>query len=296
MNFVIKERFANIFPLLSDIEFEALEKSILEFGFTDSVKVGSIQGVEEIILLDGHNRNKVKEKHLDNSLVQTSFKVQYLKFESEDHAEAWVRSNQACRRNLNRNQESLNRVRLKRILDSNDQIPIPFPNISENKFARDKELTKWIESIEVKTEDQTFIQSLLETASREEIKSCANKSEDELIDFSQAFKKSEDSVSLKHLLKTLSAKDQGLKEVDIDFCKNYAFGDTSGDSLKSYQLAKKHIHKVEASSKFERVEIWEEIFRNYKENPAIEDQYITCLLYTSPSPRDQRGSRMPSSA
>ena len=24
--------------------------------------------------------------------------------------------------------------------------------------------------------------------------------------------------------------------------------------------------------------------------------YITCLLYTSPSPRDQRGSRMPSSA
>ena len=26
------------------------------------------------------------------------------------------------------------------------------------------------------------------------------------------------------------------------------------------------------------------------------DMYITCLLYTSPSPRDQRGSRMPSSA
>ena len=26
------------------------------------------------------------------------------------------------------------------------------------------------------------------------------------------------------------------------------------------------------------------------------DGYLTCLLYTSPSPRDQRGSRMPSSA
>ena len=26
------------------------------------------------------------------------------------------------------------------------------------------------------------------------------------------------------------------------------------------------------------------------------DEYISCLLYTSPSPRDQRGSRMPSSA
>ena len=30
-----------------------------------------------------------------------------------------------------------------------------------------------------------------------------------------------------------------------------------------------------------------------KESDAL---YITCLLYTSPSPRDQRGSRMPSSA
>ena len=34
------------------------------------------------------------------------------------------------------------------------------------------------------------------------------------------------------------------------------------------------------------------------ENPAAQSRYIhyLCLLYTSPSPRDQRGSRMPSSA
>ena len=31
-------------------------------------------------------------------------------------------------------------------------------------------------------------------------------------------------------------------------------------------------------------------------NGATELRYIICLLYTSPSPRDQRGSRMPSSA
>ena len=30
--------------------------------------------------------------------------------------------------------------------------------------------------------------------------------------------------------------------------------------------------------------------------PAVADDVQTCLLYTSPSPRDQRGSRMPSSA
>ena len=33
-----------------------------------------------------------------------------------------------------------------------------------------------------------------------------------------------------------------------------------------------------------------------KPNQGNVDVYWTCLLYTSPSPRDQRGSRMPSSA
>ena len=30
--------------------------------------------------------------------------------------------------------------------------------------------------------------------------------------------------------------------------------------------------------------------------PSADDRLLLCLLYTSPSPRDQRGSRMPSSA
>ena len=29
---------------------------------------------------------------------------------------------------------------------------------------------------------------------------------------------------------------------------------------------------------------------------VVKDEFKACLLYTSPSPRDQRGSRMPSSA
>ena len=35
---------------------------------------------------------------------------------------------------------------------------------------------------------------------------------------------------------------------------------------------------------------------NYYDHNFIVRQFTTCLLYTSPSPRDQRGSRMPSSA
>ena len=41
--------------------------------------------------------------------------------------------------------------------------------------------------------------------------------------------------------------------------------------------------------------------KRYRANPtdylqAMYDRWSNCLLYTSPSPRDQRGSRMPSSA
>ena len=35
---------------------------------------------------------------------------------------------------------------------------------------------------------------------------------------------------------------------------------------------------------------------NHLEVPFAFARHTTCLLYTSPSPRDQRGSRMPSSA
>ena len=37
-------------------------------------------------------------------------------------------------------------------------------------------------------------------------------------------------------------------------------------------------------------------FQKDKLNPGIISRGYNCLLYTSPSPRDQRGSRMPSSA
>ena len=42
------------------------------------------------------------------------------------------------------------------------------------------------------------------------------------------------------------------------------------------------------------VEIWDQNKKRLFEEPKIE--YTICLLYTSPSPRDKRQSRMPSSA
>ena len=36
--------------------------------------------------------------------------------------------------------------------------------------------------------------------------------------------------------------------------------------------------------------------KNYKIESVLLTQYVSCLLYTSPSPRDRQKSRMPSSA
>ena len=45
---------------------------------------------------------------------------------------------------------------------------------------------------------------------------------------------------------------------------------------------------------FKRSEIW--VIVKGSAEVKIDDNIMTCLLYTSPSPRDQRGYRMPSSA
>ena len=68
---------------------------------------------------------------------------------------------------------------------------------------------------------------------------------------------------------------------------------------KVYAVAKKGSSKQERGAAFG--EIKEEIKATFSEE-ELEDfgglvsKYYACLLYTSPSPRDQRGSRMPSSA
>ena len=58
--------------------------------------------------------------------------------------------------------------------------------------------------------------------------------------------------------------------------------------IRNERYSKKH--NIGDSNRFDT---WEHVFERPKFADAI---IITCLLYTSPSPRDQRGSRMPSSA
>ena len=55
-----------------------------------------------------------------------------------------------------------------------------------------------------------------------------------------------------------------------------------------------HLHEVEWFRLFLEREVDDTWFTNLFE--SIPGKYMVCLLYTSPSPRDQRGHRMPSSA
>ena len=64
-----------------------------------------------------------------------------------------------------------------------------------------------------------------------------------------------------------------------------------------------HLQKLghqlpDASMSFSEIELWikDEKIPDTKQFQGHSQLYYICLLYTSPSPRDQRGSRMPSSA
>ena len=79
---------------------------------------------------------------------------------------------------------------------------------------------------------------------------------------------------------------------------------TAGDVRKAYhKLARVHHpdkartadEKDAAESRFKEIGAAYELLSD-PERRAEFDEHGFCLLYTSPSPRDQRGSRMPSSA
>ena len=70
------------------------------------------------------------------------------------------------------------------------------------------------------------------------------------------------------------------------------------------KVLRRDLRHLAGSDQDERVEDHlEKAMANYEELRQVEkghremmDQFLTCLLYTSPSPRDRQKSRMPSSA
>ena len=69
-------------------------------------------------------------------------------------------------------------------------------------------------------------------------------------------------------------------------------------SAVSYALNKGFQIHPDALEILHRIDVKElsQIIKDVVKEKTKQKQFLICLLYTSPSPRDQRGSRMPSSA
>ena len=69
--------------------------------------------------------------------------------------------------------------------------------------------------------------------------------------------------------------------------------DLSAKNVQAAQLV--DLDQIAQETQPTKMEVAKRTFGATKDGQEI-DLYSCCLLYTSPSPRDQRGSRMPSSA
>ena len=79
-----------------------------------------------------------------------------------------------------------------------------------------------------------------------------------------------------------------LAAVGVVAYSGYTSGAKKNSLLSRQKLAVKFL-----MSEFQKCNIGQELYLN---NSTTFDQCISCLLYTSPSPRDRTRSRMPSSA
>lgn len=84
----INKEFHNLIPPLSEKEYKLLEESITNEGCREVIVVWND------IILDGHNRYEICQKH------NIGFKVLEKEFGNEEEAKIWIIHNQLARRNL----------------------------------------------------------------------------------------------------------------------------------------------------------------------------------------------------
>ena len=102
MNVRIDKKFKALIPPLTNEERRQLEENIEAAGKAyDTIKVW------EGKIVDGHNRYEICRK------LKLPFKIEQLKFESREHAEAWIINNQFGRRNVGPFQRSELALKLK---------------------------------------------------------------------------------------------------------------------------------------------------------------------------------------
>ena len=89
----IDNEFKKLIRPLNEKEYEALEKSIIQFGVMDTIKSWPTPDGE--LIVDGHNRFDIARKH------GVEYGCSRLEFSDRDQAKMWILKNQLARRNMN---------------------------------------------------------------------------------------------------------------------------------------------------------------------------------------------------
>ena len=134
---------------------------------------------------------------------------------------------------------------------------------------------------------------------------CFNRLKNKLGDLPGQSEPLKDPNSLGQLLKLLSTEklqwaqrhhESGTQRLLEDICSQFGMSpDKLGDTV-SYYAGERETAAAVAHNQTDIALTSEAVAREYGLQFVTIDRVAICLLYTSPSPRDQRGSRMPSSA
>ena len=101
----IDKEFQELLPMLTVDEYEKLEQDILKYGMLDPIKVWQDPETKEWLIIDGHNRHSILQKHIDKIdrlyNAWTSFKIMYEEeLHNRDEVKQWMLEQQLGRRNL----------------------------------------------------------------------------------------------------------------------------------------------------------------------------------------------------
>lgn len=95
----IDEEFEDLLPVLTPEELEKLEKSILQYGMLDPIKIWEEPNTEKWIIIDGHNRYKILKKNSIEWHYWQDYKIM-TKLETREDVKQWMLEQQLGRRNL----------------------------------------------------------------------------------------------------------------------------------------------------------------------------------------------------
>lgn len=90
----IDKEFKELIPPLTSEEYAQLEQNCIDYGIRDSLVVTALPGESDTVLIDGHNRFEIAQKH------NLAYNIRRLDFQDREAIKEWIIKNQLGRRNI----------------------------------------------------------------------------------------------------------------------------------------------------------------------------------------------------